>query len=386
MKLMKITLIPFGVMVSQTHASNFEFGDKETTAGSIKLSGFLRAKIQDKDYSKNDHSLKFDTAKINLDYENQLIKGHMEYRCYQFDKICDFSTLVDGWLSYNFNESHEIKVGVQSLPFGPSRFWESNYFGGINTQVGIEDIHNLGVNYQFKPSQSTTIELAYFPKDGGKYHGSNGEAARYTANLIKSNQAEHTNLQEKDMWVSRINQEVDLFNSDHLKTSFGGSYWYSTIENKNLNLDGNHKAWSLFSQVSYDDLKLMITAGKNDINSKDTVYPNQSTYGSFDDKYMVANEGDFYTVDLSYTFKDVYKGLNISPYAMYSTYSKGYSDANNSTRSVIGSSFDYKNFSFVSEYIIGKNDPLVGGGFDSLAAGSANINNRLLNLSILYFF
>lgn len=386
MELMKITLISFGVMVSQTHASNFEFGDKETTAGSIKLSGFLRAKIQDKDYSKNDHSLKFDTAKINLDYENQLIKGHMEYRCYQFDKICDFSTLVDGWLSYNFNESHEIKVGVQSLPFGPSRFWESNYFGGINTQVGIEDIHNLGVNYQFKPSQSTTIELAYFPKDGGKYHGSNGEAARYTANLIKSNQAEHTNLQEKDMWVSRINQEVDLFNSDHLKTSFGGSYWYSTIENKNLNLDGNHKAWSLFSQVSYDDLKLMITAGKNDINSKDTVYPNQSTYGSFDDKYMVANEGDFYTVDLSYTFKDVYKGLNISPYAMYSTYSKGYSDANNSTRSVIGSSFDYKNFSFVSEYIIGKNDPLVGGGFDSLAAGSANINNRLLNLSILYFF
>ncbi|OTG79183.1 hypothetical protein B9T33_13120 [Acinetobacter sp. ANC 5054] len=383
---MKITLISFGVMVSQTHASNFEFGDKETTAGSIKLSGFLRAKIQDKDYSKNDHSLKFDTAKINLDYENQLIKGHMEYRCYQFDKICDFSTLVDGWLSYDFNEKYEIKVGVQSLPFGPSRFWESNYFGGINTQVGIEDIHNLGVNYQFKPSQSTSIELAYFPKDGGKYHGSNGEAARYTANLIKSNQAEHTNLQEKDMWVSRINQEVDLFNSDHLKTSFGGSYWYSTIENKNLNLDGNRKAWSLFSQVSYDDLKLMITAGKNDINSKDTVYPNQSTYGSFDDKYMVANEGNFYTIDLSYTFKDVYKGLNILPYAMYSTYSKGYSDANNSTRSVIGSSFDYKNFSFVSEYIIGKNDPLVGGGFDSLAEGSANKNNRLLNLSILYFF
>ncbi len=386
MNLFKISLISLGIMSTPLHASVFEFGDAKTTAGSIKASGFLRAKFQDKDYSTSDHSLKFDAAKINLDYQNPYLTGHVEYRCYQFDKLCDFSSLVDAWIGYDINPAQNIKVGMQSLPFGPARFWESNYYGGINTQVGIEDIHNLGIQYQFKPASSTSINLGYFPTDAGRYHGENGEASRYTANLIESDDPGRTNLKEKNMWVGRINQQLDFLSSEHLKVAVGGSYWYSTIENKNMDADGHRKAWNLFSEIAYDDLKLTLTGGRNALDSKDQTHPDLSTFGSFDDQYKVANKGDFYTADLSYTFKDVYPGVSVMPYAMYSTYRKDLSDAGNSTRNIIGASIDYKNISFVTEYIMGKNDPLVGGGADALAHGSSNERNNLLNLTFLYFF
>ena len=74
------------------------------------------------------------------------------------------------------------------------------------------------------------------------------------------------------------------------------------------------------------------------------------------------------------------------PYAMYSIYTKDQYQANDSTRSVLGTSLDYKNYSFVTEYIIGKNDPLIGGSENSLASGKSNSQNHLLNLTFLYFF
>ena len=58
---------------------------------------------------------------------------------------------------------------------------------------------------------------------------------------------------------------------------------------------------------------------------------------------------------------------------------------NNSARNIIGASVNYKNISFVTEYIMGKNDLLVGGGADALAQGSSNEQNHLLNLTFLYF-
>ena len=373
-------------MASQSYASNLEFGDKDSGLGTLKVSGFLRAKFQNKDYSDKDHSLKFDTAKLNLDYQYKQLIGHVEYRCYQFDKLCDFSSLVDAWANYQFNDQHQIKVGVQPLAFGPSRFWESNYYGGINTQVGIEDVHNLGLNYQFKPATSTTLEVGFFPTDAGRYHGSNGEAARYSANFIDADQNDQTQLKEKNMWVGRVQQALPFFDNSPLKLSVGGSYWYSDIENKANHETGSRQAWAVFSQMSYNNLNLTLTGGKNDVDNQDLNHPHQSTVGSFDDQYQVANQGNFYTADISYTFKDVYHGVNIMPYAMYSLYSKEQADAQDSTRSVLGASVDYKNYSFVTEYIIGKNDPLIGGSANSLSLGDSKGTNHLLNFTFLYFF
>lgn len=376
-KTLIVTLIGLGGL-NTAKADTLSIGDATTSQGALTLSGFVRAKYQDKSWSENDHKLTFDTARINLDYQSPKFFGHVEYRCYQFDKLCDFSTLVDGYMGYNINQTDNITFGLQSVPFGPGRFWESNWYGGIVTQFGLEDVHNLGVKYHFEPLQSTHIDLAYFAQDGGKY-GSSADASRYTANYIES-------LDEKNMWIARISKDLKLSKDDKLSAKLGGSYWYSDIDNDATQLTGNRKAWNLFSTISYDNLALTLTGGKNKVENKDVNNPDISIMGSFKDNYSVANAGTFYTADLSYSFKNVDKIGTITPYAMYSTYQKDAQGFKDSSRSILGVTVDHKQLTFVAEYIIGKNDFIVGGNTNSYAAGDNNGTNKLVNLQAIYNF
>lgn len=377
LKLLVISMMSIGSL-DAAYAGNLTLGDANTDAGAVTLSGFLRAKYQDKSWSDQDHKLSFDTAKINLDYKSPKIFGHVEYRCYQFSKLCDFSSLVDGYVGYNLNATDNVTVGLQNVPFGPGRFWESNWYGGIMTQIGLEDVHNLGINYHFSPFDLTHVDLAYFAKDGGKY-GSSDEASRYSANVADQ-------LEEKNMWNARVSHDFKFAGIDQLTTQIGGSYWYSDIKNNLTHQTGDRKAWNLFSKISYDNLAFTLTGGQNKVNNGDSVNPDVSTVVSFKDRYAVANQGDFYTADLSYSFKDVDKIGTITPYAMYSTYQKDAANFKNSTRNLIGVSIDHKNLTFVTEYVMSKNDFLIGGDNLSYSAGDNNKTNRLLNLQMIYNF
>lgn len=367
------------------NAADLSVGDPKSDLGELSVSGFLRAKYQDKDWSSNDHKLTFDAARINLDYASPHIFGHVEYRCYQFSKLCDFAPLVDSYVGYKFNENNQVQVGLQTVPFGPARFWESNNYGGVVTQIGLEDVHNLGASYKFKATPSTTLDLAYFNRDGGSYHGSSKDSSRYTSNYVQPEDSSQTYLQEKNMWVGRISQDLPL-HDQHWKSSVGASYWASDIENKTNGLEGSRKAWSVFTSISYDQLALSLVGGQNKVNNKDPMNPNTSVMGSFDDNYLVANKGNFYTADLSYKFEHVGKLDAITLYGMYSKYQKSVSEFKDSERNILGMSIDYKKLTFITEYIMGKNDFLIGGTGQSYAAGDATGRNNLLNLQMIYHF
>ena len=100
------------------------FGDPKSDTGALTISGALRGNYQDKDYgeSASDQKIKFDAAILRLGYESPDWFGKVEYRCYQYDKFCDFSTLVYGYAGYHLNSTDHITVGVQPIPFGPGRF------------------------------------------------------------------------------------------------------------------------------------------------------------------------------------------------------------------------------------------------------------------------
>lgn len=82
------------------------------------------------------------------------------------------------------------------------------------------------------------------------------------------------------MWVGRINQDLNIFKNDHLKTSVGASYWYSDIENKRDGNNGHRKAWSAFSQIAYNDLQLLLIGGQNHVSTGDAINPDVSTMGA----------------------------------------------------------------------------------------------------------
>lgn len=374
------------VAISLPTTAGITFGDPQHEFGALTISGTLRANYQDKHYGEpaSDQKIKFDAAILRLDYDLSDWFGKLEYRCYQYDTLCDFSTLVYGYGGYRLNATDNITVGLQPIPFGPGRFWDSSFYAGINNTMGLQDATNLGINYHFETPSLTKIDLAYFASDGGNYHGTSQDSARYTANMVHSSDPLKTNLNEKNMWMARIDQA--LLDRDELKVSVGGSYWYSDIENKKNGADGSRNTWALFNRIHYKNLNVVLTGGKQTIRNKDTLSPEQSTLGSFDSEYDIANKGYFYTLDTSYTFKDVMESLNVTPYLVLSGFHKQAQNFDDSQRNILGVAWGYKNMSLNTEYIMSKNDPFVGGTGSSLAKGDDGKWNKLVNIMFQYHF
>lgn len=363
-------------------------GDPQSELGALTVSGAVRANYQDKHYGEpaSDQKLKFDAAILRLGYESPDWFGKAEYRCYQYDTFCDFSTLVTGYLGYRFNSTDNVTVGLQPIPFGPGRYWDSSFYASINNTMGLQDALDLGVNYHFEMPTATKVDLAYFATDGGNYHGASKDAARYTANVVTSSDPLKTDLNEKNMWMARVDQELKFLTTDDLRVSLGGSYWYSEIENEKASVDGTRNTWALFNRINYKNLNVVLTGGKQSISNKDALRPHSSTFGSFDGEYDIANKGYFYTLDTSYVFKNVRDSLNVTPYMVFSGFNKKEQGFDDSQRNIVGVALDYKNVTLYTEYLMSKNDPFVGGTGISLAAGDDGNWNKLLNVMLVYSF
>lgn len=374
--------------ISLSVLAGITIGQAESEQGAFTISGALRANYQDKFYDEatSDRKIKFDAAILRLGYESPDWFGKLEYRCYQYDTFCDFSTLVYGYAGYHLNPTDHITVGLQPIPFGPGRFWDNSFYASINNTIGLQDVSNLGVNYHFELPSATKVDLAYFAQDGGNYQGDSKDAARYTANLVHSGDAAKTNLNEKNMWMARVDQDLKFLTTDDLKVSVGASYWYSDIENKNTFADGSRNTWALFNRVQYKDLNVVITGGRQSIKNKDANQPHSSTFGSFDGEYDIANKGYFYTIDTSYTFNNVTEGLNATPYFVLSGLNKKVKDFDDSQRNIVGVAWGYKDLTLYTEYIMSKNDPFIGGTGSSLAQGDDGKWNKLVNLMAVYSF
>lgn len=373
-------------MITPSYAG-ISFGDSNADSGKLTVSGYVRANYQDKDYGEpaSEHKIRFDAAQLKLDYERGKLFGHAEYRCYQYDTLCDFSTLIDAYAGYHLNETDQVVAGMQAIPFGPGRFWGNSLYGSINTTAGLEDVHNLGLNYHFELPSATKFDVGYFATDAGHYEGTTKDSGRYSANYVSSDDITKSDIEEKNMWVGRITQDINL-GVKGLTTQVGASYWTSEIDNKTTSQTGRRNAWALFSKINYGNLGLTLTGGKNDVSNKDVVDATSSLMGSYDSEYYVANKATYYTADLGYTFKDVKKIGNITPYFMHSRYNKDLAGSQDSTRNILGVSIDHKQISLVAEYIMSQNDPFIGGTEKSLAVGDDGKWNKLLNLTLFYYF
>ncbi|WP_262772403.1 hypothetical protein [Acinetobacter bereziniae] len=120
-KYLAINLTLLSIFYPQMAQASSQIGDPQSNLGALTFSGWLRANIQDKNYSNDEHKLKFDAAKLAIQYDATQFFGNFEYRCYQFDEICDFSSLVNANLGYKINPSNRITIGIQDVPFGPDR-------------------------------------------------------------------------------------------------------------------------------------------------------------------------------------------------------------------------------------------------------------------------
>lgn len=76
----------------------------------------------------------------------------------------------------------------------------------------------------------------------------------------------------------------------------------------------------------------------------------------------------------------------LSPISLIAAFFKDEDGYKDSERLIAGVYFNYKAIGIQGEYIMSKNDPMVGGGANGLAQGSSNDWDKLFYLSIGYYF
>ena len=376
-----------------TFAGNLSLGDPKAETGEVKVSGAIRTRFLYKDFvnpaneGSANNDWKLADVKLVLGYENPNWIASMDTRCYQYESLCDAIFLKDAWVGYKFNNEQRLTVGLQYVDFGNDRLWGNSYYETILNTVGLEDIQNLGVKYQFK-NEDYHLALGFYPRDGGNYKGTSKDSSRYSGNFVKADDLqEGTNIEEKNMWIGRASKKLELNKDYALKTEVGGSYWYSDLENKRTHVDGSRKAWNIFAVTELNSWQWLFMTGAQDIKNGDDLHPQYSTIGAFDYPYQVANNAKFLVNEVSYAVKQpLYKLENIKPYISYSQFFKDEAGYKDSERINAGMYFNYKDIGIQGEYIWSKNDPMTGGSSNGLAKGDSNRWDQLFYLSIGYYF
>ena len=375
------------------YAADLSIGDPSTDTGQLKLSGAIRTRYIHKDYvveanegSKNDDWQLADIKTV-LVYENPDWIASLDLRCYQYHRLCDALFLKDAWAGYKISNQQRISVGFQSVDFGFGRLWGNSYYETLLNTVGLEDIQNLGMKYQFKDDQYNFI-LGFYPTDGGNYKGTSKDSSRYSGNFVEADDlTQGTDINEKNMWITRFSRKFELNATENFSTEIGGSYWYSELQNHRTDQHGNRRTWSIFSTTNYQAWQWLFLFGEQNIKNGDDLLPNTSTIGAFDYPYQVANKGQYMANEINYTFAKPFHQLeNIKPYVSYSRFYKDESGYQDYDRLIAGLYFNYKKLGIKGEYILSRNDPMTGSGADGLAQGDSNQWNKLFYLSIGYYF
>ncbi|WEI19067.1 hypothetical protein PY247_02825 [Acinetobacter proteolyticus] len=170
-------------------------------------------------------------------------------------------------------------------------------FLGIANVMGLEDVHNIGINYQFRTDKNQ-LSLAFYPIDGGNFRGHSKDARRFSINTVNADDyvENGTNTEEKNMMIARY-----AYSSSYadLNYQLGTSIWYSDIENKNYSRTGSRQVWSIFADFNYQNWNSKLLFGHQDINNKDRLSPDHISLGGFDYSYNSATQGDFFLPNLA---------------------------------------------------------------------------------------
>ncbi|MEC6439790.1 hypothetical protein, partial [Acinetobacter baumannii] len=255
--------------------------------------------------------------------------------------------------------------------------------------AGWEDVHNLGVKYDFNDG-TNEAQLAFYPTDGGTYRGKSKDSSRFSINPVNADDSvpQGTNTKEKNSIVVRgAHTFKNVLGQENFSTQLGASAWYSTIENKRSGQDGDRQVYSVFSNTNYNQWNLQLLAGYQDIDNADTQYKDHLTLGGFDYSFNSATKGQIYSAELSYLFPQQFGPItSVRPYLNYSSYRKEQDGFKNSTRFIPGIAFNYQKLTVQAELLMGKHDPYLGDS-EGLAAGGSNDKwNKKAFVIFAYYF
>lgn len=386
-----IILFSAGTLFSAVSSANETINTVQASQNRVELGGAVRMRL-DYDPDRDIRKLSFDTAIVTLDFYDDQLSGHIEHRflggAYPYDytnHIGDMNFTKKAYLEYAVDPQQSIQVGLNQVPIGFQPYYTSTVIESMAYIAGIEDLYRLGTKYNYK-KDNHEVYAAYYAANPWKGKGTS-QGAYYSNQLIPAdeNLENGTHYKEQDAVALQYNYTQ---NNDSWSANYGISVYYAQLKSKQAEDKAGHRGvYALHYGLNKDRLGLKFISIFNQI---DTPY-DQTTFGSYDGTFNIANKGMLYSLDLNYKIPEFnVKEINdFNVYLHYSRYDKAKKAFLDSEQLVLGSAFTYKkNLYIAAEWLFGKNNPYIGGSSygQSLAAGGSNQWENQVNVNIGYYF
>ena len=354
----------------------------------FELGGALRFNYNYSDWKqdskKRGGDFGFDVFRLNLKGEYKKIIMDAEYRFYA--KSSGGGMLKHGWFGYQFNENHQLQIGLTQVPFGALPVTSNNFFFNLNYYLGLEDDSDMGIKYTFSKFNWRVI-AAFFKNSDLLDFGNKSELSpdRYAYDIARRNkEVNQGNLQLAYHWGNQVKQEIGV------SAMLGGVY------NLDTEKMGYHKAMAVHYLANYKriDLKAQYTSYRihpknGDFETDESIDNNYVWMGAYGSNYKVSTKADTYLVSLAYTIP-VNRGIldDIRIYNDFSMMHKRIAGQKDSYQNVTGLLITTGPIYTYIDYALGKNQAWFSNAWnDSFAEGDpSNKWNARFNINMGYYF
>lgn len=346
----------------------------------LKIGGALRLNYNlstwKKEQVKRGGDFGLDMFRINADASFKKLDFHAEYRFYS--KANGGSFLKDGYVTYNFNDSTNVQVGLVQNPFGNTTYNSHNWFFNLPYYVGFEDKFSMGVKFHQR-RKKWAYDLAFFKNAMELDFGDKTEIdpSRYSYDVAGRNKE-----------VNQGNAKLSYLLSEN--KSIGISGMLGGVYNIPTGQMGSRYAAALHTDLTFGKLNVKLQTMYYQYNISDsTQYKDVVELGAYGATYEVAKKGYLHTASFSYT-----QPVKIGPvvaltfYENYSYMDKpqhGYADTQ---MNVLGCMINAGNLVTYVDWAAGKNQPWLGPEWQNgLSSGNQDSKwHSRFNINFGYYF
>ncbi len=399
------SLLILALILPLTQLNAQEEKEEGFTFGGAVRYNLLSTNYEGQSSSPLNTGFTWDTWRLNVDGSYAGVDLSFEYRWYP-----TFGThfIHHGFLGYSFSDNIYMELGVTQVPFGITTYASHSWWFQGPYYVGLEDDYDMGVNFDFTPSDKLKLSVAYFRQaepEGpyldfglGRYNVTFGNAGpgRYSYDITPGSGGIYNETTETVDMVDANIREINQFNvrlayslneSWEIGASgqFGGNYnavqdEYDMSTALAGHLVGNFGNFNLKTEYVYYNYKAQSDVGE----ALDIVQ--MGAYGS---AYNVASEASMYVAGLAYSI-DVDWGpiSNIQPYVDYTYVDKANENFYNTQHLIPGFLITAGKIYTYVDYAMGKNQPWLTNSFGTgLGQGLEDPAwNSRLNINIGYYF
>lgn len=379
--------------MSVSDVSHAEGNDPD---GVWTFGGAIRARYDYRSYTDPTVSrVSLDVIRFKASYDSSTWFAAGQYRFYGGAYPYDYTNEVGrinfpefAYVGFKISPEQRIIGGLNQVPFGLLPYASNTFYETMGNLMGIEDVHNLGIKYQYI-SGPLDLQFAFYPRDGGNWAGTSRDGDRYSYNVVDADSYVDggSNNAEKNLWVAR--GAYTFTHSEGVSSEVGVSVMHSTLENHDTNEDGDRDAYALHYLGKFGRLGVMAEVARQDMDPRNpaAVGNKTVTFGGFDGSYNVASKGNLYSVDVSYATDWKWRFISdVKPYVNYSVFTKDEDGFKDSQRWLAGVQFAAGPLFIYAEYRLGKNDPFTGDYTQGAAAGGEDKWKRSLYMNIGYYF